>query len=66
MNLNLDIIASALAASFLVSLSSLSGLFALWMLPDQLMRVVPYLVSLAVSGRDRTICISGLKQPELF
>ncbi|MFI3136435.1 MAG: ZIP family metal transporter [Methylococcaceae bacterium] len=48
MNPSFEIVASALGASFLVSLSSLSGLFALWMQPEKLMRVVPYLVSLAV------------------
>lgn len=44
----LTTIVSALAASFTVSLCSLSSLFALWLKPETLKRVVPYLVALAV------------------
>lgn len=48
MTLSFEVVASTLGASFLVSLSSMSGLFALWMAPERLMQIVPYLVSLAV------------------
>lgn len=41
-------IVSTIAASFCVSLCSLSGLFALWLKPETLQRIVPYLVALAV------------------
>jgi zinc and cadmium transporter len=48
MNLYFEVIASAIGSSFLVSITSLSGLFALWIEPERLKRIIPYLVALAV------------------
>lgn len=48
MNLSFEVIAGAIGASFLVSITSLSGLFALWIEPERLKRIIPYLVALAV------------------
>lgn len=48
MILSIEVIAGAIGASFLVSLTSLSGLFALWIEPERLKRIIPYLVALAV------------------
>lgn len=39
---------TAIGASFLVSLVSLTGLFALWIEPERLKYIIPYLVALAV------------------
>jgi zinc and cadmium transporter len=47
-NLPLITVVSAIAASLAVSVCSLSGLFALWLQPETLKRIVPYLVALAV------------------
>ena len=41
-------IVHSLAAGMMVSLLSLSGCFVLWVRPDRLRRIVPYLVALAV------------------
>ncbi|MCX7094187.1 MAG: ZIP family metal transporter [Methylobacter sp.] len=46
--LSFEIVASAIGASFLVSLTSMSGMFALWIEAEQLKRTIPYLVALAV------------------
>jgi hypothetical protein len=43
-----DITLSVIGASLLVSFSSLSGLFVLWIEPAKLQKIVPYLVALAV------------------
>ena len=48
MNLPSDIPAAVIGASLLVSFSSLSGLFVLWIKPEKLQQIVPYLVALAV------------------
>ncbi|TRW98954.1 ZIP family metal transporter [Candidatus Methylobacter oryzae] len=48
MNLSFEIVAGAIGASFLVSLTSLSGMFALWIEAERLKRIIPYLVALAV------------------
>jgi len=48
MNLSFEVVAGAIGASVLVSLTSLSGLFALWIEPARLQRIIPYLVALAV------------------
>ena len=48
MNLSFEVVAGAIGASFLVSITSLSGLFALWIEPERLKRIIPYLVALAV------------------
>ena len=48
MNLSFEVIAGAIGASFLVSITSLSGLFALWIEPERLKRIIPYLLALAV------------------
>jgi len=48
MNLSFEVVAGAIGASFLVSLTSMSGMFALWVEAEQLKRVIPYLVALAV------------------
>lgn len=48
MNLSFITFVSVITASLAVSLCSLSGLFALWLKPETLKRVVPYLVALAV------------------
>jgi len=39
---------AVIAASLLVSLCSFSGLFVLWIPPERLQRLIPYLVALAV------------------
>lgn len=39
---------AVIAASLLVSLCSFSGLFVLWIQPERLQRLIPYLVALAV------------------
>lgn len=44
----LETIASALGSAFLVSLCSISGVFALWVKPATLTPIIPYLVALAV------------------
>ena len=38
MNLSFEVVAGAIGASFLVSITSLSGLFALWIEPERLKR----------------------------
>ena len=43
-----DITLSVIGASLMVSFSSLSGLFVLWIEPAKLQKIVPYLVALAV------------------
>jgi zinc and cadmium transporter len=48
MNLSFDVVAGAIGASVLVSITSMSGLFALWIEPERLKRIIPYLVALAV------------------
>lgn len=48
MNLSFITFVSVITASLAVSLCSLSGLFALWLKPETLKQVVPYLVALAV------------------
>ncbi|MSR16940.1 MAG: ZIP family metal transporter, partial [Methylococcaceae bacterium] len=48
MNLPSDIPEAVIGASLLVSFSSLSGLFVLWIKPEKLQKIVPYLVALAV------------------
>ncbi|MDO9049146.1 MAG: ZIP family metal transporter [Methylobacter sp.] len=48
MNLTFETYAGAIGASFLVSLTSMSGMFALWIEPERLKRLIPYLVALAV------------------
>lgn len=48
MNLSLEVVAGAIGASFLVSLTSMSGMFALWVETEQLKHIIPYLVVLAV------------------
>jgi zinc and cadmium transporter len=48
MNVPSDILAAVIGASLLVSFSSLSGLFVLWIKPEKLQKIVPYLVALAV------------------
>lgn len=48
MDKELFVILAAVIASLSVSLCSLTGLFALWLSPERLQRVVPYLVALAV------------------
>lgn len=48
MTLSFDVIAGAIGASVLVSVTSMSGMFALWIKPERLNRIVPYLVALAV------------------
>jgi len=48
MNLSLEVIAGAIGASFLVSVTSMGGMFALWIEAEQLKRIIPYLVALAV------------------
>jgi zinc and cadmium transporter len=52
MTINLTIIASTIIACLAVSLCALSILFALWIKPDTLKSVVPYLVALAVGVRS--------------
>lgn len=48
MNLTFSTIAGAMGASFLVSIMSLTGMFALWIEPARLNRMIPYMVALAV------------------
>lgn len=48
MNLSFEIVAGAIGASLLVSLTSMSGMFALWVEAERLKRIIPYLVALAV------------------
>jgi zinc and cadmium transporter len=48
MNLSFEIVAGVIGASFLVSFTSMSGMFALWVEAEQLKRIIPYLVALAV------------------
>ncbi|WP_432745614.1 ZIP family metal transporter [Methylobacter sp. G7] len=48
MNLTFETYAGAIGASFLVSLTSMSGMFAFWIEPERLKRIIPYLVALAV------------------
>ncbi len=48
MTLTIEMIAGAIGASFLVSIISLTGMFALWIEAAQLKRIIPYLVALAV------------------
>ncbi|MDI1293809.1 MAG: ZIP family metal transporter [Methylobacter sp.] len=48
MNLTFEMIAAVICASFVVSLVSLTGMFALWIEPERLKRIIPYLVALAV------------------
>lgn len=48
MNLPSDIPSAVIAASLLVSFCSFSGLFVLWIPPERLQRITPYLISLAV------------------
>ena len=48
MNLSFEVVAGAIGASALVSITSMSGLFALWIEPERLQRIIPYLVALAV------------------
>ena len=48
MNLSFEVVAGAIAAGILVSLVSFSGLFVIWLSPQRLAIVVPYLVALAV------------------
>jgi len=48
MNLTFELVAGAIGASFLVSLTSMSGMFALWIQADELNRIIPYLVAMAV------------------
>lgn len=48
MNLTFEMIAAVICASFVVSLVSLTGMFALWIEPQRLKRIIPYLVALAV------------------
>ena len=48
MNLSFDVVAGAIGASALVSMTSLSGMFAFWFEPERLKHIIPYLVALAV------------------
>lgn len=48
MTLAFEVYAGAITASLLVSLCSFSGLFVLWIQPERLQRLIPYLVALAV------------------
>lgn len=48
MTLSSDLPSAVIAASLLVSLCSFSGLFVLWIQPERLQRLIPYLVALAV------------------
>ena len=48
MTLPANLPAAIIAASLLVSLCSFSGLFVLWIPPERLQRLIPYLVALAV------------------
>jgi zinc and cadmium transporter len=48
MNLSFEVVAGAIGASVLVSITSMSGMFALWIEPERLKRNIPYLVALAV------------------
>jgi zinc and cadmium transporter len=48
MNLSIEVVAGAIGASALVSITSMSGMFALWIEPERLKRIIPYLVALAV------------------
>ena len=48
MNLSIEVVAGAIGASVLVSITSMSGLFVLWIQPERLQRLIPYLVALAV------------------
>ena len=48
MNSSIQVVAGAVGASLLVSATSMSGMFALWIEPEPLKRIIPYLVALAV------------------
>ena len=48
MNISFEVVAGSFVASFIVSLVSLSGLFALWIEPKLLKCIIPFLVALAV------------------
>ena len=48
MNLSIEVVAGTIGASALVSFTSMSGMFALWIEPERLKRIIPYLVALAV------------------
>lgn len=48
MNIPFEVLAWSIGAAFLVSLVSLSGLFALWIKSETLKYIIPFLVALAV------------------
>jgi zinc transporter ZupT len=71
MTINLTIIASTIIACLAVSLCALSILFALWIKPDTLKSVVPYLVALAVGvmglpGAIFTLLLSQVAESSLI
>ena len=71
MTINLTIIASTIIACLAVSLCALSSLFALWIKPDTLKSVVPYLVALAVGvmglpGAIFTLLLSQVAESSLI
>jgi zinc transporter ZupT len=71
MTINLTIIASTIIACLAVSLCALSILFALWIKPDTLKSVMPYLVALAVGvmglpGAIFTLLLSQVAESSLI